>query len=465
MIIYSIGIGPGSSEFLTPQASKALEDADIIVGYSTYIELIQEIIPGKETIATGMKKEQDRVNKAFEMAHKNYNVAVISSGDSGVYGMSALLWETKIKNESDIEIEVIPGISAMFVAAARFGAPLGHDFCSVSLSDLLTPWEDIEKRIIAAAQGDFVTAVYNPASKGRFWQLMRFRDLFLSYRSPETPVGIAKNAGRADEKLVATKLKDIETSLVDMSSVIIVGNSQTKSFKEKLVTPRGYFAEENNAGDKIGRRIMNQSFKKILPHIAPEKNSLEHTWLALHCIHTTADFSLNNVLEINGDIVTKLHNALHSENPPAIITDVSMVTKGFRKTLTEKLGITVKCYLDDERIKDIAEENQITRTQAGIRLAVKEYPDAIFVFGNAPTALIELVKHVRAAKANPIGVIAAPVGFVNVRESKWQLKYGCPGVPQVIISGNKGGSSVAATIINAILSWDEAGELHPGEGI
>jgi len=465
MIIYSIGIGPGNSEFLTPQASKALQNADIIVGYSYYIELIKEITKGKETIATGMKKEQDRANKAFEMAQKNYNVAVISSGDSGVYGMAALLWETKINNNIDIEIEVIPGISAMFVAAARFGAPLGHDFCSVSLSNLLTPWDHIEKRIIAAAQGDFVTAVYNPSSKGRFWQLMRFKELFLTCRSPETPVGIAKNAGREDEKLVVTKLKNIDTSMVDMFSIIIVGNSQTKSFKDKLITPRGYFPEEAHSDDKIGRKIMNQSFKKILPHIEPEKNSLEHNWLALHCIHTTADFSLNNLLEINGDIVSKLHKALYSENPPAIITDVSMVTKGFRKTIIEKLGITVKCYLNDERIKDIAEREQITRTQAGIRLAVKEYPNAIFVFGNAPTALMELVKYVKSSKANPLGVIAAPVGFVNVRESKWQVKYGCPDIPQVIISGNKGGSSIAATIINAILSWDEADQIHPGEGI
>src|SRR6056297_150260 len=168
MIIYSIGIGPGNRDFLTPQASKALQNADIIVGYSYYIELIKEITEGKETIATGMKKEQDRVNKAFEMAQKNYNVAVISSGDSGVYGMAALLWETKMNNNIDIDIEVIPGISAMFVAAARFGAPLGHDFCSVSLSNLLTPWDHIEKRINDAEQGDFVTAVYNPSSKGQF---------------------------------------------------------------------------------------------------------------------------------------------------------------------------------------------------------------------------------------------------------------------------------------------------------
>ena len=465
MIIYSIGIGPGNRDFLTPQASKALQNADIIVGYSYYIELIKEITEGKETIATGMKKEQDRVNKAFEMAQKNYNVAVISSGDSGVYGMAALLWETKMNNNIDIDIEVIPGISAMFVAAARFGAPLGHDFCSVSLSNLLTPWDHIEKRINAAAQGDFVTAVYNPSSKGRFWQLMRFKELFLEYRSPETPVGIAKNAGREDEKLMVTKLKNIDTSMVDMFSIIIVGNSQTKCSRDKLITPRGYFPEEKHSDDKIGRKIMNQSFKKILPHIEAEKNSLEHNWLALHCIHTTADFSLNNLIEINGNIVSKLHKALYSENPPAIITDVSMVTKGFRKTIIEKLGIKVKCYLNDERIKDIAEKDQITRTQAGIRLAVKEHPNAIFVFGNAPTALMELVKYVKSSIANPVGIIAAPVGFVNVRESKWQVKYGCVNVPNVIITGNKGGSSIAATIINAILSWDEAEQIHPGEGI
>ncbi|MBN2165197.1 MAG: precorrin-3B C(17)-methyltransferase [Marinilabiliaceae bacterium] len=465
MKIYSIGIGPGNKELLTTQAKNVLEKSQVIVAYTPYLYYIKDFIQGKKIISTGMKKEQERAAQAFDEAQKGKVVAVVSSGDSGVYGMAPLLWEMKQKLNSAIEIEVIPGISAMFNAAAKLGAPLGHDFCTISLSDLLTPWERIEKRIVAAAQGDFVTAIYNPVSNGRFWQLMRLKELFLESRNPNTPVGIARQTGRNEEEITIISLNDLQSNLADMFTLLIIGNSQTHNFNNKMITPRGYYNQSKSSSDSTGRQIMNESFHTILKEINFNGKSLAHKWVALHCIHTTADFSINQFIEITNNAIPYLHKLLYSDTPPVIITDVSMVTRGIRRNTINKLGLVVKCYLDDERVATLAKEKNITRTQAGIRLAVEEHPDAIYAFGNAPTALIELVNLVRKNIAKPTGVIAAPVGFVNVKESKWQLKYGCPSIPSVIIEGRKGGSNVAATIINAILSWDEAEAMHPGEGL
>lgn len=465
MQIFCIGIGPGDEKYMTEMTISALQQADVLVGYSPYFQYITKFIEDKEIISTGMKKERVRAEKAFIEAEKGKLVAVISSGDAGVYGMAPLLWEMKKELKSLVKIEVIPGISAMFTAAAKLGAPLGHDFCSISLSDLLTPWAQIEKRIKAAVNGDFVTAIYNPISKGRFWQLMRLKDLFLKSRSEDTPVGIVRNAGRNDEKIIITNLAKLNSSMADMFSVIIIGNSQAYEFENKIITPRGYYNQHNKNSDNVGRQIMNESFRSILKEIDIKNKPLDHTWIALHCIHTTADINIQSLIETTNNVVQKLYDALYSDSPPVIITDVSMVTQGIRKALIEKLGLQVKCYLTDNRTISMAKNLNITRTQAGIKLAVEDYPNAIFAFGNAPTALIELVHLIRNKKANPIGVIAAPVGFVNVKESKWQLKYACSDVPAVFVHGRKGGSNVAATIINAILSWNEAKTMHPGKGV
>ena len=465
MKIYSIGIGPGDEQLMTPQAAKAIQQAEVIVGYTHYFRYVEELVVGKKTISTGMKKERQRAEQAFIEAEKGKEVAVISSGDSGVYGMAPLLWEMKKERNSEVTIEVIPGISAMFAAAAKLGAPLGHDFCSVSMSDLLTPWSRIEKRIEAAALGDFVTAIYNPVSKGRFWQLMRLKEIFWQHRSPDTPVGICRQVGRNDEKIEVVTLDKLDASMADMFTVIIIGNSQTTEFHGKMITPRGYYTATDSSSDHIGRQIMNESFRTILHETDLSNLPLDQAWVTLHCIHTTADFSISNKVELRNDVVDKLYKAFYSGNPPVIVTDVSMVTRGIRRAVLKQLGMEVKCYLEDDRVKQLAENQNITRTQAGIRLAAEEHPNALFAFGNAPTALIELVDLIRKNKANPVAVIAAPVGFVNVKESKWQLKYGCPTIPAVIVNDRKGGSNVAATIINAILSWNEAEAMHPGKGI
>ena len=195
------GIGPGSEADITPAVIAAIQQADIIIGYKYYFQFITHLLhPGAECIDTGMKREQARAEQAFGYANEGKTVCVISSGDAGIYGMAPLIYEMKRATDSDIAIEVLPGISAFQKAAALLGAPIGHDFCVISLSDLMTPWERIERRIQAAADADFVTAIYNPKSEGRYWQLHRLKEIFLQVRDPQTPVGFVRQAGRGSNK-------------------------------------------------------------------------------------------------------------------------------------------------------------------------------------------------------------------------------------------------------------------------
>ena len=239
------GLGPGSLTDITPAALDALSAADVVVGYKYYFQFIRDIIrPDTKCIDTGMKRERQRAEQAFELAEQGNTVCVISSGDAGIYGMAPLIYEMKKERNSDIEIITLPGISAFQKAASLLGAPMGHDFCVISLSDLMTPWERIERRIIAATQADFVTAVYNPKSEGRYWQLYRLKELFLREgRSPETPVGYIRQAGREEESIFLTTLTEFDPEKVDMFTIVIIGNSQTYRFNEHMITPRGYYRE------------------------------------------------------------------------------------------------------------------------------------------------------------------------------------------------------------------------------
>ena len=232
------GIGPGSKEDITPAVLEAVREADVIVGYKYYFQFIEPYVKeGCECIDTGMKKERERAEQAFELAKQGKTVVVISSGDAGIYGMAPLILEMKQAHQVDVEIETLPGISAFQKAASLLGAPIGHDMCIISLSDLMTPWEVIERRIKAAAVGDFVTAVYNPKSHGRYWQLYRLQELFLKSRSSETPVGYVRQAGRPEQKIKVTTLGAFDPEDVDMFTVILIGNSQSYVADGKIITP------------------------------------------------------------------------------------------------------------------------------------------------------------------------------------------------------------------------------------
>ena len=459
------GIGPGSKEDITPAVIEAVREADAIVGYKYYFQFIEEYVKdGGECIDTGMKKERERAEQAFLLAEQGKTVVVISSGDAGLYGMAPLIYEMKMKQSSDIEIEVLPGISAFQKAASLLGAPIGHDVCLISLSDLMTPWDVIERRIKAAAVGDFVTAIYNPKSHGRYWQIYRLQELFLKYRSAETPVGYVRQAGREEQEIKVTTLEKFDPEEVDMFTVVLIGNSQSYLADGKFITPRGYYREKASDNTKIGQDIMIESFRTISSELKRQDYPLDHKWALLHAIHTTADFDMENILYTDPCAVEILYNKVANGQLKTIITDVTMVTSGIRKGALQRLDIEAKCYLSDPRVAELASKEGITRTQAGIRLAVEEHPNALFAFGNAPTALMELCDLIRKGKAQPTGIIAAPVGFVHVRESKHMVKP-FKDIPKIIVEGRKGGSNLAATLCNAILTFDDAAQLKPGRDL
>jgi cobalt-precorrin 5A hydrolase/precorrin-3B C17-methyltransferase len=269
--IFIVGTGPGSLEHITPAAQEAIRRSDVIVGYGTYLDLITELLQGKEVLSTGMTQEVDRCRKAVELAMGGRSVAVVSGGDPGVYAMAGLVFEilkaeaekmgrwevekteqnktlpsSQLRNFSTSmpAVEVIPGISALNASASRLGAPLMHDFACISLSDRLTPWEVIEKRVEAAAAADFVIVLYNPRSKGRAGHINRTREIVLKHRGPATVVGIVKGAMREHESVIVTDLEKMRDSDIDMQTTVIIGNSKTFVWNHLMVTPRGYQLQE-----------------------------------------------------------------------------------------------------------------------------------------------------------------------------------------------------------------------------
>lgn len=237
--IYVVGIGPGEYEQMTIRAARILKECDVIVGYTVYVDLVKEHFAGKEFLTTPMRKEVERCEMAFEEARKGKTVAMICSGDAGVYGMAGLMLEIGRKFP-DTEVEVVPGVTAATGGAALLGAPLIHDFALISLSDLLTPWEKIEKRLLAASEADFVICLYNPSSKKRHDYLKKACDLMLRYKSEKTVCGMVSNIGREKEAMELMTLEELREAQADMFTTVFIGNSQTKVIQGRMVTPRGY---------------------------------------------------------------------------------------------------------------------------------------------------------------------------------------------------------------------------------
>ncbi|WP_243291093.1 precorrin-3B C(17)-methyltransferase [Bacillus sp. FJAT-47783] len=242
--LFVIGFGPGSEEHFTKRAKEAIQESDSIIGYKTYVDLVRDFIVGKEVVSTGMSEEVTRAIKAVKLAEQGRKVAVISSGDSGVYGMGGLVYEVLVERgwtEKDgIQVEIVPGISAINSCASLLGAPIMHDACTISLSDHLTPWSIIEKRIEAAAMADFVIALYNPKSGKRTKQIVEAQKILLKYRSKETPVGLVKSAYRERQHIVITTLEEMLEHEIGMLTTVIIGNSTTFLYDNKMITPRGY---------------------------------------------------------------------------------------------------------------------------------------------------------------------------------------------------------------------------------
>ncbi len=242
--IFVIGMGPGKEEMMTGEAIQALDNSDVIIGYTVYVKLLGERFAGKEMLTTPMRQETERCRLCFEEAAKGKQVALICSGDAGIYGLASLMYEMG-KEYPETELIVIPGITAASSGAAVLGAPLNHDFCVISLSDLLTPWDKIEKRLIAAAEGDFALAIYNPSSHKRKDYLMRACDILLRVIEEERPCGFVENIGREGTRAVTCTLKELRETQVNMFTTVFVGNSGSEIVNGKLITKRGYQFEGN----------------------------------------------------------------------------------------------------------------------------------------------------------------------------------------------------------------------------
>lgn len=243
--LFVVGFGPGNQDHLTPKAKEAISAADVVVGYDTYIELVKNLIVGKQVFRTGMQEEIERAKKAIQWAKEGKTVALVSSGDAGVYGMAGLVYEilreeSWKRNGDNIAVEVVPGITAANSAACLLGSPLMNDFAVISLSDLLTPWEIILKRIEAAAQGDYVVVLYNPKSGRRTQQIVETQKILLQHRKPATPVGIVKSAFRDGQRVVLTDLENMLDQEIGMLCTIIIGNSSTTIYDGMMLNPRGY---------------------------------------------------------------------------------------------------------------------------------------------------------------------------------------------------------------------------------
>ena len=235
-----VGIGPGARDEMSQRALDALKNSETIVGYNLYIDLIADVVKDKQIIASTMRKEIERVTLAIQEAQLGKTVSIISSGDPGVYGMAGLVLERTYKENIDLPIEIVSGIPAANAAAAVLGAPLMHDYAVISLSDLLTPWETIERRVKCAAEADFVIVLYNPMSSQRDWQIKKASEIMLQRKSPNTPVGIVKEVSREGESVILTTLGKMITHPIDMTTVIIIGNSTTFVYRNYMVTRRGY---------------------------------------------------------------------------------------------------------------------------------------------------------------------------------------------------------------------------------
>ena len=249
--LFLVGLGPGDSQLQTPGALAALESCDVVVGYRGYVGQITGMAAGKEVVSMELGQELERAARAVDLAEQGKVVAVISSGDAGIYGMAGPVYQVLTNRDWDGEkpsLEVVPGISALQSAAALLGSPLMQDFCAISLSNLLTPWEAIRRRLDAAAAGDFVVVLYNPRSMRRDWQLLEARSILLEHRSPSTPVGLVKDAYRPGQRVVLTDLQQLEqlAADVDMFTTVVIGNTTTRVHRGHMVTPRGYETKSNS---------------------------------------------------------------------------------------------------------------------------------------------------------------------------------------------------------------------------
>jgi precorrin-2 C(20)-methyltransferase len=451
--VWVVGLGPGAPELVTRNAHAVLRRADVVVGYEGYVKPLVSLDLRAELRSSPIGAESERAALALDLARAGRQVVLVSSGDAGVYGMASLLLETA-EAMPDLDIEIVPGVTAATAAAALLGAPLGHDFACVSLSDLLTPWEIIERRLEAAGEADFVLALYNPLSPRRTWQLPRARDLLLRFRRPETPVGLVEKAYRAGSRVWQTTLGALGTDGVNMETLLIVGNSQTRVINGRIITPRGYGTvhEPRPSGSgKPGQHILRESFTRIEAELGPHSFPPWAFAVVRRMIHASADFDFAQTLRYSPNFDAAIRAALRARTP--IVTDTEMVLLGIRSALADDMVLT--CLLKHPEVPMVADSAGLTRSAAGIRLAARHYRTPILAIGNAPTALEEALRLIDVEGWRPAAIIGMPVGFVGVEEAKRRLLEQ-EHVPYLTCLGRKGGSAVTAAAVNALVELSES---------
>ncbi|MED3563503.1 precorrin-3B C(17)-methyltransferase [Bacillus xiapuensis] len=359
-----IGFGPGDYKHITERARNAIQESDIIIGYKTYVDLVKGLLSGQQIISTGMTEEVSRAQEAVKQAEQGKKVAVISSGDAGVYGMAGLVYEVLIekgwKKDSGVEVEVIPGISAINSCAALLGAPVMHDACTISLSDHLTPWKLIEKRIEAAAQADFVIALYNPKSGRRTRQIVEAQQILLKYRSPATPVGLVKSAYRDSQNIVMTNLLDMLDHEIGMLTTVIIGNSSTFFYDDLMITPRGYQR----------KYTLNQAVQPLKPHQRLQKDAepwaLEQSdefkpdgneAVSLTAKGTPREFAEEALRMIEGGIEGFQHPFVNQ--PIQTIFELAVSTGVANKKFTPKQMVTLSEVVGEEGVMEYTQDHSI----------------------------------------------------------------------------------------------------------
>jgi precorrin-3B C17-methyltransferase len=464
-ILYVVGLGPGSDGLLTPDAAKALEEADTVVGYRGYLEPIAPRLAGKAVVGRELGQEVERAREALRLAEQGHAVALVSSGDPGVYGMGGVACELAAREGTTAEVVVVPGVTAACSAAALLGAPLAHDWACVSLSDLLTPWDVILRRVEAAARADFVLVLYNPASRSRTHQLATVASLLLAHRAASTPVGLVENAYREGQRVEIVPLSDLALgrARVNMFTTVVVGSSRTFASRGRMVTPRIYAAKAGTASDDApeaprgaqGERIMEESLAIVEREMGPHPADPAERAVVRRVIHASADFDFADTMRFGPGAIESAVGALRRGAP--IVTDVEMLRAGVRRDLAGPLGVSTLCGLNDPEAIALAEAEGLTRSAAGLRRAAGliDRP-AIVAIGNAPTALEEALRMVREGEWAPSCIVGIPVGFVGVEEAKRHLiRDGA--VAYITSEGRKGGSAVTAAAVNALLELAGAG--------
>ncbi len=458
-----VGIGPGSVDLMTERARARISGADVIMGNVRYIELIKDIIPASAEVVIGrMGTEVERAKKAVELGQYK-DVVLVSGGDAGIYGMAGLAIE--VAADSGAKLEIVPGITAASASAALLGAPLSNDFAVVSLSDLLVPWSEIERKLEGLAKMDIAVVVYNPKSKNRTVQLEKTHGIFMQFRDGKTIVGIVRNAEREGCEIEITRLEYLPAFYhrIDMSTTIIIGCSGTKNLGGRMVTRRGYetkyeYETGNGNADDIaagyvdaGNRVWEKSKAIVRDIVSKYPGSLSDSEkrVAGRVVFANADPSFLDLLVFNHHPVETGIRCI--KEGKTIITDIEMVKAGISK----KYRKNVECFVNAPKSMEIAKREGLTRTAAGIRLAREKglIQGNVVVIGNAPSACQEICALVEEGDVGvkPALIVATPVGFVNAAEMKEKMLSMDMGIPCIVIRGPRGGTPSAVAIINEII--------------